>query len=84
MTMYKGLIDNLTFVYSFLAKGNGKLGRDDVRALANGAHVLTQKAPAVLGSEDEQTADKADYAVAQKVDVDIEGMTVFLMSQEII
>lgn len=82
--MYKGLIENLTFVYSFLAKGNGKLGRDDVRALANGAHVLTRKAPAVLGSEDEQAADKADYAVAQKVDVDIEGMTVFLMSQEII
>lgn len=82
--MYKGLVENLTFVYSFIARGNGKLGRDDVRALANGAHVLTRKAPAVLGGEEEQAADKADYAVAQKVDVDIEGMTVFLMSQEII
>ena len=51
--MYKGLVDNLTFVYAFLAKGRGKLGHEDV-------------------------------AVAQKVDVDIEGMTVFLMSQEII
>lgn len=82
--MYKGLVDNLTFVYAFLAKGRGKLGHEDVRALANGAHTLTRTAPAVLGGEEERAEDRADLAVAQKVDVDIEGMTVFLMSQEIV
>ena len=41
--MYKGLVDNLTFVYAFLAKGRGKLGHEDVRALANGAHNLTHE-----------------------------------------
>ena len=56
----------------------------DGRALANGAHTLTRTAPAVLGGEEERAEDRADLAVAQKVDVDIEGMTVFLMSQEII
>ena len=63
--------------------GGDVISRADC-ALANGAHTLTLTAPAVLGGEDERAEDRADLAVAQKVDVDIEGMTVFLMSQEIV
>lgn len=82
--MYKGLIDNLAFVYGFIAKGRERMTDADRRDVAEGCHTLVKCAPAVLGGEDERAEDRADLAVAQKVDVDIEGMTVFLMSQEIV
>ena len=82
--MYKGLVDNLTFVYAFLAKGRGKLGHEDVRARANGAHTLTRTAPAVLGGEDERADDRADLALAGEMDRHIEEAVVFLEHLEIV
>ena len=80
--MYRGLIDNLAFVYGFICKGRGKLGDDDLRAVANGAHTIVKHAPAVLGGEDEQEEDRKDLALAVKMDDQIEEATVFLLSLE--
>ena len=82
--MYKGLIDNLAFVYGFICKGRGKLGQEDMQSLANGAHTLVKHAPAVLGGEDELAEDRADLAEARKMDEHIEEMYVFLSSLEIV
>lgn len=82
--MYRGLIDNLAFVYSFICKGRGKMPQEDVRALADGAHTLVKHAPAVLGGEDETSEDRKDLALCNKMDDQIEEATVFLASLEII
>lgn len=78
--MYKGLIDNLTFVYSFIAKGRGKLDSQQLRSLRSGADTLTTAAPMVLGGEDEQQADKQDYAEAQLINNHIDEIVVFQLS----
>ncbi len=82
--MYKGLIDNLAFVYSFICKGRGKVPQDDLRAVANGAHTLVHHAPAVLGGEDEQEEDRKDLSLAGKMDEHIEEAVVFLSSLELV
>lgn len=81
--MYRGLIDNLAFVYGFLCKGRGKLADEDMQSLANGAHTLTKNAQAVLGGEDEKADDRADLAEAHKMDQHIQEMAVFLQHLEI-
>ena len=81
--MYKGLIDNLAFVYGFIHKGRGKLGEEDLRAVANGTHTIVQHAPAVLGGEDETGEDRKDLALAGKMDQQIEEAATFLMGLEI-
>ena len=48
--MYRGLIDNLAFVYGFICKGRGKIAQEDMRSLTNGAHTLVRNAPAVLAT----------------------------------
>lgn len=78
--MYKGLIDNLTFVYSFLAKGRGKLQADQLQAIAQGAHTITKTAPAVLGNDDQTAADAADLNEARLIDTHIEQMMVFQLA----
>lgn len=82
--MYRGLIDNLAFVYGFICKGRGKIAQEDMRSLANGAHTLVRNAPAVLGGEDEQEEDRKDLALAGKMDQQIEEATIFLLSLEIV
>ncbi len=82
--MYRGLIDNLAFVYGFLYKGRGKIPEAGMRAIANGAHTLVENAQAVLGSSDETRDDRADLAAARKMDEQIEEATVFLVSMEIV
>lgn len=82
--MYKGLIDNLAFVYGFIHKGRGKLGEADLRAVADGAHTIVKHAPAVLGGEEEQEEDRKDLAVAENMDRQIEEATIFLLSLEIV
>ena len=81
--MYKGLIENLAFVYGFICKGRGKLEQEDMRSLANGTHTLVKHAPAVLGGEDEKADDRADLALAGEMDRHIEEATVFLEHLEI-
>ncbi|MBO7663068.1 MAG: hypothetical protein J6U01_06835 [Clostridia bacterium] len=82
--MYRGLIDNLAFVYGFLYKGRGKIPADGMRAIAEGAHTLAAHAPAVLGTGEETRDDLADLAAARKMDAQIEEATVFLTSMEIV
>lgn len=82
--MYNGLIDHLAFVYGFIHKGRGKLGRDALRKVADGAHTVVEYAPAVLGGEDEQDEDRKDYAVAVNMDKQIEEATEFLLGLEIV
>ena len=82
--MYKGLIDNLAFTYSFICKGRGKVPHRDMEALATGAHTLVRHAPAVLGNEDERPEDQADLKEAMKMDEHIDEMVVFLQHLEIV
>ena len=82
--MYKGLIENLTFVYGFIARGREKMTDADRRAVANGAHTLVGCAPDVLGGEDESAQDRADLKLARKIDDHIEDSVVFLQHLEIV
>lgn len=84
--MYKGLIDNLAFVYSFVCKARGKVQQEDLEAVATGARTMTKHAPAVLGREDQAEAadDRADLAEAGKIVEHIDEMVVFLQSLEIV
>lgn len=82
--MYKGLIDNLAFVYGFIHKGRGKIPQDELRKVADGTHMIVKNAPAVLGGEDEQEEDRKDLAVAVNMDRQIEEATLFLLSLEIV
>ena len=80
--MYRGLIDSLAFIYGFICKGRGALSEEDLRTMANGAHTIVKRAPAVLGGETEQEEDRKDMALAVKMDDQIEEATVFLLSLE--
>ena len=82
--MYKGLIDNLAFVYGYVCKARGKLAGEAMRAIAKGAHTLVDNAPAVLGGEGELADDRADLKEAGKMAVHIDEMVVFLQSLEIV
>lgn len=83
--MYKGLIDNLTFVYAYICKGRGKMQPADMRAIAEGAHTLTRNAPAVLSDGAvESWDDRADLAESRKIDQHIEEITDFLVNMEIV
>jgi hypothetical protein len=83
--MYRGLIDNLAFVYGFLYKGRGRLDAEEMRMIADGAHTITKKAPVVLGGRGEESADdKADLAAARNMDKQIEEATIFLTNLEIV
>ena len=82
--MYKGLIENLAFVYGFIARGRERMTDEDRRAVAAGSHTLVKCAPAVLGGEDERAQDRADLAEARKMDSHIEEMVVFLEHLEIV
>lgn len=83
--MYRGLIDHLAFVYGYICKGRGKLSPEAMTAISQGAHTLTANAPAVLGdgAQPETDEDRKDLAEAQKMDVHIDEMVVFLSSMEI-
>jgi hypothetical protein len=84
--MYRGLIDHLTFAYTYICKGRGRLKAEDMAAIAQGAHVVAVNAPNVLARTDmmETASDRADLAEARKIDEHIEEMYVFLNSLEIV
>lgn len=83
--MYRDLIHSLTYMYSIMCRGKGKLPDSDLRHIANGAHSLTASAPVAETISKEETAnDKAYLREAQKIDEQIEEMAVFLMSLEIV
>ena len=82
--MYRELIGSLTYMYSVLCRGKGRLADSDLRHIANGAHSLAESAPLVERLTKEETAnDKAYLREAKKIDQQIEEMAVFLLSLEI-
>lgn len=83
--MYRELIHSLTYMYSVICRGKGRLKDSDLRQIANGAHTLTASAPAVETLTKEETAnDKAYLKEAQKIDEQIEEITIFPLSLEIV
>ena len=83
--MYRELIANLTYMYSVMCRGKGRLPDSDLRHIADGAHSLTRSAPVVETLTKEETANDKQYLLeAQKIDQQIEEMSVFLMSLEIV
>jgi hypothetical protein len=81
--MYRGLIDYLAFTYGFICKGRGRADEKDLRGIADGAHLVTKNAPAVLGTENQTSDDKKDLAMAVEMDKHIEEAITFLMNLEI-
>ena len=82
--MYRELIHSLTYMYSVVCRGKGRLKDSDLRHIADGAHTLTKCAPTVETLANEETAaDKAYLKEAQKIDQQMEEMVVFLLSLEI-
>ena len=83
--MYRELINSLTYMYSVMCRGKGRLRDSDLRHIADGAHSLTKSAPAVeTMTKDETVNDRAYLQEAQKIDQQIEEMVVFLLSLEIV
>lgn len=75
--MSRGLIDYLTYAYSYLHKGRGILRADDVRAIREGTRTMVRTAPAVLASEDSQelgvTLDEARL-IEQHIEESVEWL----------
>ncbi|MBR2664597.1 MAG: hypothetical protein IKE25_12850 [Clostridia bacterium] len=83
--MYRELNANLTYMYSVICRGKGRLPDSDLRHIANGAHSMTRSAPVVETlTKTETENDKQYLKEAQKIDQQIEEMAVFLMSLEIV
>ena len=83
--MYRELIGTLTYMYSVICRGKGRLPDSDLRHIAEGAHSLTAAAPAVETLTREETKnDKAYLKEAEKIDQQIEEMVVFLQTLEIV
>lgn len=84
MTMSRGLIDYLTYAYTFLCKGRGRLDADSIRAIQNGADTITKTAPVVL-MDDSTPAGRElalDLEEANMINNHIEQATVWLLSLE--
>lgn len=84
--MYRGLIDYMTFAYTFICKGRGRMKKEEMDAVALGAHTVVANAEQVLGdgSRMQTVDDTADLLEAQKIDRHIEEMNVYLQSLEIV
>ena len=81
--MSKGLIDYLTYTYSFLCKGRGKLGADPIRAIQAGADTITKTAPVVLADDGPAGRELAlDLEEANMINGHIEEATLWLLSLE--
>ena len=83
--MSKGLIEALTYTYSFLCRGRGRLEADQIRAIQKGADTMTKAAPVVLADEGPVGKDFAlDLEEANMINGHIEEATTWLHSLEII
>ena len=73
-------------MYSVICKAKGRAKDSDLRHIADGAHSLTATAPIAeqLNGKEETANDKAYLREAMKIDEQIEEMTVFLLSLEIV
>lgn len=84
--MYRNLIQSLSYMHSLICRGKGVVDDTHLRQIANGAHVMTAYAPEIEKSIDtrETANDKAYLEEARKLDEQIEEMTIFLLSLEIV
>ena len=84
--MYRNLIHSLSYMHSLICRGKGVVTDGELQAIAQGAHVMTQTAPIIEQSNGAQETanDKAYLQEARKIDEQIEDMTIFLMSLEIV
>lgn len=84
--MYQNLISSLTYMYSVICRSKGRVKDSDLRHIAEGAHSMTIMAPIAesLNGREETANDKAYLLEAQKIDEQIDEITVFLMSLEIV
>lgn len=84
--MYQNLIASLCYMHSVICRSKGKVKDSDLRHIADGAHSLTITAPVAeaMNGREETAADKSYLKEAQKIDEQIEEITVFLMSLEIV
>lgn len=83
--MFKGLIDYLTFGYTFICKGRGKLKAGEMTLIRGSADVAVRHAEEVLAEGRQMTEDdRADLAEARKILEHVEEMSVFLQTLEIV
>ncbi len=84
--MNRGLIDYLTWTYSFLCKGRGILFPDDIRAIQNGANTMTRTAPIVLRDESRPAGKEAEVIQeeAEMITQHINECVDWLIRQEIV
>ena len=84
--MYSNLIATLSYMHSVICRAKGRVKDSDLRHIADGAHSLTATAPVAeqLNGREETANDKAYLKEAQKIDEQIEEMTIFLLSLEIV
>lgn len=83
--MYKELIQSLTFTYTLIARGRGKLDPFQLKSLQAGAITQTEVAPLILDTENKADKnDQCDLAEAQLINEHIEEMLTFQLSAEII
>ena len=81
--MSRGLIDTLTYTYSFLCRGRGRLGADQIRAIQQGADTMTKAAPVVLADDGPVGKELAlDLEEANMINGHIEEATLWLLSLE--
>lgn len=81
--MSRGLIDSLTFAYSFLCKGRGRLNAEQIRAIQAGADTMTKAAPIVLADDGPAGKELAlDLEEANMINGHIEEATVWLLNLE--
>ncbi len=80
--MSRGLIEYLTYAYSYLHKGRGILRANEVTAIRAGTRAMVKTAPAVLANE--QDGDlTAVLAEAQLIEQHIEESVEWLLALEI-
>lgn len=82
--MYSGLIDHLTFIYSFICKGRGRIPGQDLGAISNGTHAVVKNAPDVLMCGDRAPQDELDLLEADKIMRHIDEMIIFFNTTEIV
>lgn len=83
--MMKGLIDYMTFAYSFLCKGAFDLRGDDVKAIRAGANTIARTAPTVLKDESAPSRrQELTLAEAEMINQHIDECAEWLLRQEII
>ena len=82
--MYRGLIDHLTFVYSFICKGRGKISQGDLLKIEIGARTLADNTPLVMGETENTRQDELDRMECDYILKHIDEMINFFNTTEII